>query len=130
MQNIAYKAYGNVTSRTAGEKHIEFALFQQITDALKSVEATESPALSLWADAINRNLDLWTALATDILHPENTLADETKQSLLQLAQFVRRTSMQILASEGGQLTDLIEINSTIMAGLPGNSQSAPAEDAA
>ena len=129
MQDLAYKAYGNVTSRTAGDKHIEFALFQQITDALQSVASTDTPALSAWADAINRNLDLWTALSADLLNPENALTSETKQGLLQLASFVRRSSMQILSGQG-DIKDLIEINTSIMAGLTGSGDSVPAEDAA
>lgn len=132
MQNLAYKTYGDVTSRTTGDNQIEYALFQQITDALKGVAETEDPALDIWADAINRNLELWTALSADLLHPENALADQTKTALLQLAQYVRHTSLQILSGEAGttEIVDLVELNTTIMAGLSGSPAAHPEEDAA
>lgn len=129
MQNLAYKAYGDVTSRTAGDHQIEYALFQQITDALRLVAAAEAPALSVWADALHRNLELWTRLSADLLHPQNTIPDETKAGLLSLARFVRQTSLQVLAGEPG-IDDLIEINTTIMAGLCGAGDGVATEDAA
>ena len=107
MQALAHKAYGEVRNRTADNKSLEHALFRQITDGL--IAAT-------WADAVNRNLELWTLLATDLLHPENRLNEATRKSLLELSIFVRRTSMQILGGEG-EITDLVEINESIMGGL-------------
>jgi flagellar protein FlaF len=116
LQQLASKAYGQVTQRTANEKQIEFALFQQITDQLEEVEQAEAPAPAIWADAIDRNLQLWTMLMADLLLPENALPIDTKQSLLNVAHFVRRHSMQLL-SGNGELADLIEVNRTIMAGI-------------
>ena len=63
-------------------------------------------------------MQLWTLITTDLLNPDNTLAIETKAGLISLAEFVRRTSHQILSGEEG-LADIIEINRTIMAGLGG-----------
>jgi flagellar protein FlaF len=61
---------------------------------------------------------LWTTIAIDLLHPGNALPDEMKRSLLYLAEFVRQTSMKIMAGEG-EIADLIEVNQTIMSGLGG-----------
>lgn len=118
MQALAFKAYGEVKQRTAGERNIEFELFQQITEALEHVARSEDVAPALWADAIHRNLQLWSALAVDLLHPGNALPDEVKKSLLYLSEFVRQSSMKIL-SGAGELADLIEINRTIMGGMMG-----------
>ena len=118
MQALAFKAYGEVKQRTAGERNIEFELFQQITEALEHVARSEDVAPALWADAIHRNLQLWSALAVDLLHPGNALPDEVKKSLLYLSEFVRQTSMKIL-SGAGELADLVEINRTIMGGMMG-----------
>ena len=118
MQSLAFKAYGEVKQRTAGEKEIEFALFRQITDALKQVSEGNDVQPSDWAEAIHRNQQLWTTIAIDLLHPGNALPDEMKRSLLYLAEFVRQTSMKIMAGEG-EIADLIEINQTIMNGLGG-----------
>ena len=116
MQQLASKAYGEITHRTASEKQIEFALFQQITHNHEKVAQAERPAPAVWAGAIDRNLQLWTVLASDLLLPENSLPVETKQGLLNLALFVRRHSMQVLSGEA-DLADLIEVNRTIMDGI-------------
>ena len=69
-----------------------------------------------WANAINRNLDLWTLLATDLMHPENQLNESLRKSLLELSIFVRRTSTQVLSGNDG-MADLIDINESITKGL-------------
>lgn len=120
MQALAVKAYGEVQQRTVGDKELEYALFRQITDALESVLATTEFAPAEWADAISRNQQLWSLIAVDLLNPANALADELKRSLLYLSEFVRRTSLKVLAGEDG-LSDLIEVNKTVMAGLPRSS---------
>ena len=76
MQALAVKAYGEVRNRTADNKSLEHALFDQITDALRDVAVDqEKTDAAKWADAVNRNLELWTILTTDLLHPENKLPD-------------------------------------------------------
>jgi len=119
LQALAYKAYGEATQRTAGEREIEQALFRQITDALVYVSEAENVQPSVWADAIYRNQKLWASLSVDLLNPGNALAPEIKQSLLHLADFVRLTSLKILGGDG-EISDLIEINQTIMMGLAGS----------
>lgn len=120
MQALAVKAYGEVQQRTVGDREIEYALFRQITEALESVAATTEFAPAEWADAISRNQQLWSLIAVDLLNPANALADELKRSLLYLSEYVRRTSLKVLAGEDG-LSDLIEVNKTVMAGLPRSS---------
>lgn len=116
MQSLALKAYGQITQRTAGDREIEFALFLQITEALESVIDPETRNLSDWADAINRNQQLWTIIATDLLLPGNGLPDDLKRSLLILSEFVRQASFKALAGNE-TISDLIEVNKTVMAGL-------------
>ncbi len=116
MQALAYKAYGDVARRTASEREIEFALFQQITEALESVIDPNTRNPAAWADAINRNQQLWTIIATDLLIPSNPLPEELKRSLMFLAEFVRQSSLKILAGDES-IPDLIEVNRTVMAGL-------------
>lgn len=116
MQNVAYKAYGAVTSRTMDDKQLELAVFRQITAELRNVDATPPRNLAMWADAVSRNLELWTVLAADLMRPGNALPDDTRRSLLQLAEFVRRESMSIL-SGSGSIEDIVEINETIIKGL-------------
>ena len=119
MQALAVKAYGEVRNRTADNKSLEAALFQQITDGLKQAIDLEKSDPATWADAINRNLELWTLLTTDLLNPDNQLQDALRKSLLEISVFVRRTSMQVLSGDA-TLDDLIEVNESIMSGLKGN----------
>ncbi len=116
MQALAFKAYGEVAKRTASNKEIEHALFLQITEALESVRNPEGRSIADWADAVHRNQQLWTIIATDLLLPGNALPDELKQSLIFLSEFVRRATQKTLAGEEN-IADLIEVNRTVMAGL-------------
>ncbi|MCR9270625.1 MAG: flagellar biosynthesis regulator FlaF [Hyphomonadaceae bacterium] len=116
MQALAVKAYGEVRNRTADNKSLEYALFEQITDGLREAVDLDKTDAAKWADAVNRNLELWTVLTTDLLHPENQLPDAIRKSLLELSVFVRRHSMQVLSGDA-QIADLIEINESIMQGL-------------
>ena len=116
MQALAYKAYGEISQRTAGDREVEYALFLQITEALESVKNPETRSLSDWADALSRNQQLWTIIATDLLQPGNALPDDLKRSLLFLSEYVRQTSLKVLEGEES-IPDLVEVNKTVMAGL-------------
>lgn len=126
MQALAYKAYGQVTQRTATGRALEVAVFEQITQALQAVHDNKGADPAEWGDAIYRNLQLWSIIATDVLSPENALPEDTRAGLFSLSEFVRRTSMQVLAGSEG-LGDIIEVNRTIMAGLDGSAASAEQE---
>lgn len=118
MHQLASKAYGAVTNRTASDKQVEYSLFQEITQDLRTVAQQDKPTPTEWATAIDRNLQLWTIIATDLLSPENQLDPDLKRNLLSIGEGVRRTSYAVLAGRPG-LTDLIEINEAIMQGLAG-----------
>ena len=128
MQQLAYKAYGEVTSRTANTGQIEYALFQDITQALKNVDEAETPQPAVWADAIDRNLKLWQILATDLMSDANELDPALKRNLIALAESVRQISYHVL-SRKAEIIELVEINEIIMQGLEGRSSS-PADVAA
>ena len=119
MHQLAHKAYSNVTSRTATDKQIEYALFSEITDALKDVAAQDMPPPAIWAEAIDRNLQLWLALSIDLLNPSNQFDPQLRIGLINLGETVRRISHRVLAGEA-ELDELIDINEAIMAGLSGD----------
>jgi flagellar biosynthesis activator protein FlaF len=128
MQQLAYKAYGEVTSRTANTGQIEYALFQDITQALKNVDEVEMPVPAVWAEAIDRNMKLWQILSTDLMSDANELDPTLKRNLIALSESVRQISYQVLARKA-EITELVEINEIIMQGLEGQSTS-PANVAA
>ena len=126
MQALAYKAYGQVTQRTATGRALEIAVFEQITQALQTVHDNNGENPGEWGDAIHRNLQLWSIIAADVLSPEHAFPNETTAGLFSLSEFVRRTSMQVLAGADG-LADIIEVNRTILAGLDGSALSVEQE---
>lgn len=126
MQAIAFKAYGQVTQRTASGRALELSLFEQITQDLELALNEGKTNPGQWGEAIYRNLQFWGIIAADVVHPENGLPPETRAGLVSLSEFVRRTSMKVLAGEEG-LADIIEVNRTIMAGLDGSAASAMQE---
>ena len=119
MQALAYRAYGQVTQRTATGRSLEYALMEQITQALQAVHDDQGADPAEWGDALHRNMQMWTIFSTDLLSDGNALPPETKAGLLSLSDFVRRTSLQVLGGSEGILS-LIEVNRTIMAGLVGS----------
>ncbi len=116
MQALAVKAYGNVQKRTADPRSIEAALFRQITDRMIAAKDLRETDPSAWADAINKNLELWNVLGSDLLHPENKLNESIRKPLIELSFFVRRATTKILAGSD-ELDDLIAINESISQGL-------------
>lgn len=127
MQNLAYKAYGEIQQRTASDRQIEAALFREINSALALASSDGSPADR--ADAVNRNQQLWSTLAADLMSPNNSLPDALRQSLLSLSEFVRRYSLTVLEGEGA-IADLVEINASILAGLEQSGSGPLSEQAA
>ncbi|MFN7101295.1 MAG: flagellar biosynthesis regulator FlaF [Pseudorhizobium sp.] len=127
MQALAYRAYGQVTQRTATGRSLECALIEQITQALQAVHDDGGADPAEWGDALYRNLQMWTIFSTDLMSAENGLPQETKAGLLSLSDFVRRTSLQVLGGSEGIL-NLIEVNRTIMAGLVGSPAMAGQEE--
>lgn len=121
MHQLAYRAYGQTTRQTADPRQIEKTLFEQVTDALVHVNQSGAEDAALWADAVHRNSQLWLALAGDLLTPENALPTELKAGLLNLAEFVRRTSLAVLAGREG-MDDLIAINRAVLGGLEAQSE--------
>ena len=117
MQSLAQKAYGSVQQRTANAREIEFALFEQITGELaKAYQSEQNDERSNSTEAISRNLQLWTMLASDLMLESNGLPLELRKGLLQLSEFVRKTSLELFSGQGS-IESLIEINTIVMQGL-------------
>ncbi|WP_300380656.1 flagellar biosynthesis regulator FlaF [Henriciella sp.] len=116
MHQLAFKAYGDVTHRTASDQQIEYALFREITHALQNVAQDDDPPPAVWADAIDRNLQLWTLLSVDLMNDENQLDAGLRVSFINLAESVRRISYSVLGGRA-EISELVDINETIMEGL-------------
>lgn len=116
MQTLVSQAYGEIQHRTAAPRDVEFVLFERFTEALEEINAQEQAPIAAYSNAIVKNMDLWSRLTIDLAGEDNQLPLDTRQSLIGIAEFVRKESMKRLSSRG-DLTDLIEVNRNIMPGL-------------
>ena len=94
----------------------EYDAFTRVTRRLKAADPSGRDAAA--GEAVHMNTQLWSALASDLALPDNALPDELKAQLLSLALFSVRHGFRVAAGDG-DLSALIEINSSIMAGLRG-----------
>jgi flagellar protein FlaF len=80
--------------------------------------------MKAYGDAIRHNQRLWTIFQVALCDPENPLPQHLKVTLLNLSRYVDRVSFRAVTSFQPQLlTDLIEINRSIAAGLTKKPQS-------
>ena len=94
---------------------------------IRTEEFNEQEDRQKLIDIYQLNLKLWTIFQSELASPENTLPDEIKGSMLQLANFVdTHTIAQIRNPDPQGLEVLININRQIGAGLMGNSGDAAA----
>lgn len=76
-----YGHYGSAGLRT--ERDSEYDAFSYVTRLLRDAKSSRlGPAT---VQAIHKNSELWSILATDLAQPDNTLPDETKAGLISLA---------------------------------------------
>ncbi len=72
---------------------------------------------SVLVDALNRNVEIWVALRTIVMREDCTLADDVKQNLTKLAQFVADRTFADGEIAASTLDALININLQISEGL-------------
>lgn len=118
MHLLSQAAYRTIAGHTGNDRQVERRLFEQVTAALMRVQAAASPQPTDRVEAVYRNSQLWTLLTADLLNPDNALPLGLKTGLLGLAGFVRAETQRALASSV-DLSDLIQINQSVLAGLSG-----------
>jgi flagellar protein FlaF len=121
----AARAYGQVIRRTDAPRIMERRVFAEITAALETAHAPEAHFASR-IQALQRNRELWIALAFDVADEANPLPVELRAGIINLAIWVNGESARILRGRAG-LDGLIEINRTVMAGLETSPPTAPPE---
>lgn len=114
------------TDTNFGSRHIrtdrdnEYFAFSQVTQKLKN--ATKIDDRYAMIEAVSASSQLWTVIAADLAHEENSLPPEVKAGLLSLAFFSLKQGRRILL-ERASAEPLIEINIRIMKGLRGDMNS-------
>lgn len=106
--------YGSSDLRSG--RDVEYDAFSWVTRMLRQADRDGHSAAVI--QAVHKNNELWTILASDLADPGNRLPDELRARLLSLAFFSLRHGREVMA--GRQTTDpLIDINMSIMKGLRG-----------
>jgi flagellar protein FlaF len=115
---FARGAYQRSMIATAGPRAIERGLFEKINGELIHASQSAADDYPSFVKALSKNLSLWTLLAADVASNKNKLPFETRASIFKLAAYVRHHTQQLLQSNAeNNISMLIELNSTIIAGL-------------
>jgi flagellar protein FlaF len=111
----AASAYGRVMRKTESPRNIEYQVFAQATAAMQDAVAPNAPFTARIA-ATHRNRELWDTLACLLACEENSLPERLRAQLISLALWVTRETRHVMR-DNLPLTDLIEVNRTVMQGL-------------
>jgi flagellar protein FlaF len=116
----ATRGYTQTTASTGTPRSIELQAFQRVTSMLSASKAENAP-FNVKAEAVYLNTKLWLTLAVDLLSPQNALPTELRAQLFGLAEFQRKHGLKVLSNQA-EIDDLIEINTAIMRGLRGDTE--------
>ena len=122
---LARKAYDQSTRSTADPRAVERQLLARLTSAIIVTEKKRDEDLSSFIQALSKNLEFWTVVATDVVGEGNKLPSELRAQLFYLFEFTRKHTNKIL-NQDHQLSaePLIEINQNILRGLQGQPEPA------
>ena len=112
---MSLQAYQKTQKTFSNPRDTEYRLFAQITGALldaQNLPLTDPRVI----EALGRNRELWSALASDCSSEVNTLAQSFRAQIISLSLFVNRYSSEVMRRKA-PMAPLIEINRTIMEGL-------------
>lgn len=109
---MSIRRYQSAQSLAETPQEIELRVFGAVTGGLEAAGAD----VGRRADALYRNLRLWSMLQTDLTSPGNALPEPLKHSLLTLARFAQHYSYKAIGSEA-PLAPLIAINRQMMEAL-------------
>ncbi len=121
---MSLQAYQKTLATTEDPKSMEYRLFAQITGELIDAAKIGKKDRQL-VEALDRNRQLWQALASDCRNPDNKLPDELRASIISLSIWVAKYSGAVLR-HGEDVQDLVDINRTIMQGLEPKKAAGPA----
>lgn len=130
---MSISAYRKTIVATERPRDMERRIFSEINAALVAHKdhhdnaETKAERLTVLSGslrpALAKNLKLWTALRMDLMLPQNELPEATRAQLINLSIFVERHTNNLLGGKG-TVGALIDINTSIMAGLAGHAEAA------
>jgi len=124
---MSFQAYTKTIQATENSRSTEYRLFAEITSELMEAGRSGKKDAPL-AEALNRNRQLWQALASDCRAQGNGLPEALRASIISLSIWVTKYSGQVLREEE-DVQELVEVNRIIMKGLAPQKDQAAAEGA-
>ncbi len=116
--SLATSGYKSSAQSISSERGLEYQVFSQVTRDLAAVRVGTHDYHSKIASALNKNMKLWTILASEVADASNSLPPQLRASIFYLAEFTRNQTAKIYAGEANP-SILVEINTTVMRGLRG-----------
>lgn len=116
----ARNAYHQSTRSTASPREVERQLLSKLTTALAVAEKNRDHDYPAFVQALSKNLEFWTVVASDVAGEGNQLPTGLRAQLFYLFEFTRFHTNKIIAGdENLNAAPLIEINQNIIKGLQG-----------
>ena len=115
-------AYKKALNKTASARDAEYRLLAQVTAALIEAKDAEGDMrkdpvkMSLIANALNWNNEVWTAFMEDCRSTENQLPEKLRGGILSLGIWVGKETQAAMKGDV-DLEALISVNRDIMKGL-------------
>lgn len=116
--NLAKTAYLRPEAGLANPRAMEYELLARATAALAADSAKGNENFPALAEALDRNLRLWSRLAADVAGEGNGLPSKLRAQLFYLYEFTAKHSRAVLNGQGS-VGPLIDINTAVMRGLRG-----------
>ncbi|MFZ4070434.1 MAG: flagellar biosynthesis regulator FlaF [Caulobacterales bacterium] len=113
---MSIEAYRRTATQAETPRDREYRAFGQATAQLMDAQRAGRAAIAERAAALGFNRRLWTLLASDCAHPENTLPQALRAQIISIAMFVDRHSSAVMR-DGAEIDPLVDINRAVMEGL-------------
>jgi len=116
--SLARTAYLRPEVGVANPRALEYELLARATAAMTAESAKGAMNFPALAEALDRNLRLWSRLAADVAGEGNGLPPELRARLFFLYEFTAQHSRAVLNGQASA-EPLIAINTAVMRGLRG-----------
>ena len=113
---MSIQAYQATAQKTEGPRQTEYRAFAIATRGLIDAAALPVTEIGKRGEALAKNRQLWTLLASDCASEGNVLSKPLRAQIISLSMFVDRHTSAVMR-QGADIDILIEINRTIMQGL-------------
>lgn len=114
--SLANTTYDTSVRSIGSDRGVEYQIFSQVTRELAAVHDGAHDYHAKLADALHKNMKLWTFLAGEVAIEANELPAKLRAGIFYLAEFTRHQTAKIRAGEADPNV-LVEINTMMMRGL-------------